>query len=154
MSDLPSVKQKVQTESTRYLSSVSEFLVQTVGKSINWLIDHADATDATLAALFTGEAFNNHGAIDSSAPTWSYTAPSGKYLTAVLQLAGTYAITSVSCTGFMQKFDAVSPISSEAPTLPVRYFIKLAPGESVSVSSSGGAGLSSRTLIGALLESG
>lgn len=155
MSDLPSVKQKVQTESTRYLSSVSEFLVQTIGKSVNWLIDHVDTLETDVSGLFLGLAFNDHGAISAASPTWSYTAPADRYLTATLQLAGSYTITTVSCTGFMQKFDAVSPISSDTlPALPVRYFIKLAPGQVVSVATSGGPGLSSRTLIGSLEYNG
>lgn len=49
MSFLPSVKQKLVTESLRFRSSVSEFALQTIGKSVNWLIDRVDALDAGLA---------------------------------------------------------------------------------------------------------
>lgn len=77
MSDLPSVKQKVQTESTRYRSAVSEFLVQTIGKSVNWLIDRVDALDAGLAGQnvsYVVGVFQQ----DTVGGTLSYTCPVGK----------------------------------------------------------------------------
>jgi len=50
MSLLPSVATRITVEATRYRSAVSEFLVQTLGKSINYLLDDNDAIQAALAA--------------------------------------------------------------------------------------------------------
>lgn len=99
MSDLPSVKQKVQTESTRYRSAVSEFLVQTLGKSVNWLIDRVDALDAGLA----GQNVSYVAAIaqyNSAGGTLTYTCPSGKsaFVTLNCYLGGNGGFTVVIAT--------------------------------------------------------
>lgn len=78
MSDLPSVKKKIQVESTRFRSAVSEFLIQTIGKSINFLIDKYDS-------IFLS---NNVRSIDivnvSVTSTYiSYTVPDGKIFVGV-----------------------------------------------------------------------
>lgn len=50
MSLLPSIATRITVEATRYRSAVSEFLVQTLGQSINFLLDDNDAIQAALAA--------------------------------------------------------------------------------------------------------
>jgi|GEM_PF-5296830 len=51
MSNLPSVKQKIQVEGTRFRSAVSESLEQTIGKSINYLIDSTDDLETRVTDL-------------------------------------------------------------------------------------------------------
>lgn len=42
MALLPSIKTKISVEATQYRASVSEFLIQTIGRSLNYLIDRMD----------------------------------------------------------------------------------------------------------------
>ncbi len=61
MSNIPSVSQKVQIEATQTRQAVSEALMQTMGGSINWLIDQA--------ALFAGN--NLKKQVFTSSTTWT-----------------------------------------------------------------------------------
>jgi hypothetical protein len=51
MANLSSVSTKITVEATRFRSAVSEFLAQTMGKSINFLIDETVSLGSDLTTL-------------------------------------------------------------------------------------------------------
>jgi hypothetical protein len=133
MSNLPSVKQKVQTESTRYLSSTSEFLVQTVGKSINWLIDRIDAIDSALAGQNVS-AVVPIGQQDTVGGTLTYTAPAGKsaYVTLNCYLAGNGGFTvTIATPQIVSSTFASAAVPSGGTAISLGVY--LAPGQGVSI---------------------
>lgn len=79
MSLLPSVAARITVEATRYRSAVSEFLVQSLGKSINYLLDENDQIQIDLSDLATAinsnygfySASKNSGVVSNSVTTAS-----------------------------------------------------------------------------------
>lgn len=167
MSDLPSVKQKVQTESTRYRSAVSEFLVQTIGKSVNWLIDKADSLDADISGLFLGQAVSSAGNVVAGGP-FVLTCPAGQYFSGTLVMVetiGTSPAISVSSSGYVSVFGPLDPAALSGMTNltpsnvemyrreTVIMQIRLEPSQSITLTALG-AGTSARfNLSGHFLDS-
>lgn len=106
MALLPSVATYITVEASRYRSAVSEFLIQTIGKSINYLLDKVDAIESELE----GQSFSLVEAqvvsrFAGNAADIDYTVPAGKdfigYLTATrdITISGATAFTgSVTAT--------------------------------------------------------
>jgi hypothetical protein len=76
MALLPSVATRVTVELTRYRSAVSEFLAQTLGKSINYLLDRIDAIENALDSAIVSEVIAVNQSVGSGAGA-KYTAPAG-----------------------------------------------------------------------------
>lgn len=111
MSNLPSVKQKVQVESARTRSPVSESLIQTMGDSINFLIDFYDAqqiynttNDANIASIFAslvGVARiyqNYYGTVGGVSFVLASTAQTVKYASVMFSNGTTVKVLNVSLT--------------------------------------------------------
>lgn len=91
MSNIVSVKQKIQVEGTVLRSPVSESLEQTIGGSINYLIDTTDnhetritTAEANIAALQAATHLKNSvgsTSIGAGATVTVFTSPSGPILT-------------------------------------------------------------------------
>lgn len=75
MALLPSVSTKITVELTRYRSAVSEFLAQTLGKSINYLIDKTDSIESVLDGATVSEV--NSVSVNSVGNNISYTVTTG-----------------------------------------------------------------------------
>lgn len=84
MSDITGAERKIQIEGTRFGSAVSESLIQTLGGSINWLIDQVDPGLADLNAHITTIAGNHflivHTYGSTSTNGQTYTLGSGDVL--------------------------------------------------------------------------
>jgi hypothetical protein len=77
MALLPSVATRVTVELTRYRSAVSEFLAQTLGKSINYLLDRTDTIENDIDSLIT-ELNSKYTFIGASTTPNNVTVPSGE----------------------------------------------------------------------------
>ena len=87
MANLSSVATYITVEASRYRSAVSEFLIQTIGKSINYLLDKTDAIETAIE----GESFSSVTTVSFNLTIAGYTVPAGNTLFAVLRNIGTAA---------------------------------------------------------------
>lgn len=95
MSLLPSVKTYITVEGTRFRSAVSEFLIQTMGKTINYLIDKTDSIESVLE----GSSFSFVQSVNAGG---SYTVPADSTFVGIAwgrgNSATSNAITAITIT--------------------------------------------------------
>ncbi len=128
MSNLPSVEKKISVEATRFRSAVSEFFSQTLGKSINWLIDQVNAITTVLNAAVASEVI----AVDTTGT--SYTATAGYTFVGVVTIPGdSSGIVRMKAVVNGQGYQAEIADSGGPPNYPP--FITVAVTGNISVSS-------------------
>jgi len=125
MALLSSVKQKITVESTRYRSAVSEFIMQTMGKSVNWLIDRVDTLEAAIEAQPISDV--SSVSVTLTSPS-TYTVPTGKTLYAV-------AFVTVANTSILVN---AAPFAGPFP-VNTAYPLVLGAGSTVEINITGGA---------------
>lgn len=94
MANITSAKKYIQAEGGRFRGAVSEGLMQAMGGTVNWLLQKADAIDATISGInSTIAAFNRLRLVSDIAIAYSsagivYAAPSGNYAIVMISSDG------------------------------------------------------------------
>lgn len=133
MALLSSVKTKITVEASRFRSAVSEFIVQTMGKSINYLIDKTDAIETQIeGASFASASVVAFSRPGGDASAINYTVPAGTSFVGHV----TATNRSVTLSGGQVFNGTMSPGGSAQETTG----IYLAAGESITVTSGASTG--------------
>lgn len=151
MANLTSVKKKITVESSRFLSAVSEFLIQTMGKSINYLIDKTDSIESAVEGqtLTNVVAVSQNGLVSALGITYTVPASTTFFGAGFVEWEGETIPTSVTINSSDIGSITVTPTGENY----INYPMVLTAGQSVTVSGNPNGGLSRAKIRGIAITS-